>query len=362
MSEPFAGYDLETGLLQRVRRWRDALPVLVLLDALRVAGSPLYVGLALLAALLSGGVVSSSELLGESRIVPQRFIPLDGGIAIDQISRSWVSSTPFAPLVAARAWVSDFRWLATVSLVEMLRMLLVIAIWALPAATIARAGACYAAGREQSISKNVAVAFKRLPWLGAIVVLPLAVVLCISVAMVAVGFVARAGRAGMWISEVLAVLALPIVISIGLLTAGALVAIPLAWAAMVVEKRCDTFDSLSRGYEYLYRRPIALLFYGLCGYALVMIAFGIAWAVSSAGSVAAVLAVHLGGGSSRVPTGFQTVLSQLPLAVGGAAFWGQVGAIYLLMRQSANQQEIEDLAISPVDRREAELPSLHTAG
>src|SRR5690606_13210146 len=94
---------------------------------------------------------------------------------------------------------------------------------------------------------------------------------------------------------------------------------------------------------------------------LVMIAFGIATAVSSAGSVVAFVAAHIGAGSGMVPSGFHGVLVQLPLAVIAAAAWGQVGAIYLLMRQSANQQEIEDIAISPVDRRQAELPSLSAA-
>ncbi len=42
MSESFSGHDIETGLLQRVRSWRDLFPPLGLIPALRVTGSPLH--------------------------------------------------------------------------------------------------------------------------------------------------------------------------------------------------------------------------------------------------------------------------------------------------------------------------------
>jgi len=52
------------------------------------------------------------------------------------------------------------------------------------------------------------------------------------------------------------------------------------------------------------------------------------------------------------------LLGHLPFAVAITAAWGQVGAIYLLMRQAANDQEIEDIAVSPVDTRVADMPTL----
>ena len=59
-----------------------------------------------------------------------------------------------------------------------------------------------------------------------------------------------------WLTGVLAVPA-------GLLAFGALFAIPLALVAMVNESDPDLFDSLSRGYEYLMRRPLSIVWYSL---------------------------------------------------------------------------------------------------
>ncbi len=351
MSDTFSGHDLETGLLQRVRRWRDALPVLVLLDALRVAGSPLYVGLSLVAVLITRGIVMGAGPTGVG--------PLD---AVASVVADGMSLThPLDPLAVGLGVVSDFRWIGVVYWTDFLRLLALIALWSVPATTIARAGACYAAGREQSFVENATLAMKRAHWVVVTAAAPVAGVLGLSTVMLAVGLVARAGQVGLWLAEIGAVLALPIVILMGLIAAGSFAAVPLAWAALVIEKRCDMFDSLSRGYEYLYRRPVHLLFFGGCGYALVGITFLLGIAVSSAAVVLGTLAANMGSGGQSVPYAFAVIVGHLPLAVASAALWGLVGAIYLLMRQAANQQEIEDIAVSPVERRDAEMPTLQTA-
>jgi hypothetical protein len=336
MSDTFSGYDLEAGLLQRVRRWRDALPVLVLLNALRVAGSPLYVGISLIALLFTRAILSRG---GSTQSVPVTALT-----ATDQV----VMVSP----------ISDFAWAGLPSGLDFLHLLAVLAVWTLPAATLARAGACYAAGRYQTFLQNLSAAGKRLHWLWLIAIVPSAFALALSTVMVGIGVVARAGSIGLWLSEVGALVALPVAILIGLVAAGSIAAIPLGWAAMVVENRCDVFDSLSRGYEYLLRRPVHLLFYSVCSYLLAAICFYLALAVSSAALSITASAVRFGAGDFVSPTAYRIVLQCVPHAVGIAAAWGLVGATYLLMRQSANQQEIEDIAISPIDSRGAELPTL----
>jgi len=350
MSDSFSGYDLETGILQRVRRWRDALPFLVLPLALRVAGSPLYVGLCLLAVLITRVILAGAEPAASGPIAALAYA----------FSDPLVGSSGLRSLVVVLGLLVDFRWVAQTGAEDLLRLLAVVVIWGWPAVTLARAGACYAAGREQTFLQNAAVALGRLPWIGSIAALPVVAVLGLALVMLVAGALERLGRVGLWLSELAGLLALPLVILLGLLAAGAFVAVPLAWAAMAVEKRSDAIDSLSRGYEYLYRRPVQLVLYSLCGYGLMMIVYLIAVAVSSAGLGLAVAAAQVGAGGGSGPVWWQALIGHLPLAVAAAAIWGLTGAIYLLMRQSANQQEIEDIAVSPVDLREAEMPTLQT--
>lgn len=350
MSDSFSGYELETGILQRVRRWRDALPILILPLALRVAGSPLYVGLCLLAVLISRLILAGADPAAGGPIAALAYA----------FSNPLVGSDGFGSLVLVLGLLVDFRWVEQTRPADLLRLLAVVAVWGWPAATLARAGACYAAGREQSFLQNAAVALRRLVWVGAIAAMPVVAVLGLSLAVLVVGALERLGRVGVWLSELAGLLVLPLVILLGLLAAGAFVAVPLAWAAMAVEKRSDAIDSLSRGYEYLYRRPVQLVLYSLCGYGLMLVVYLIAVAVSSAGLGLAVAAARIGAGGGAGPIWLQAVIGHLPLAVAAAAIWGLSGAIYLLMRQSANQQEIEDIAVSPVDLRAAEMPTLQT--
>jgi hypothetical protein len=69
-------------------------------------------------------------------------------------------------------------------------------------------------------------------------------------------------------------------------------------------------------------------------------------------------AVGMGGRFPEFASLVEGVLSRLPLGFGVAAAWGLIGGLYLLMRQAANDQEIEDIPVSPIDLRPTELPTL----
>jgi hypothetical protein len=149
----------------------------------------------------------------------------------------------------------------------------------------------------------------------------------------------------------------PFSILIGMIAGGGLVAAPLAVAAMVVEKQADLLDCLSRGYEYLFRRPVYLAFYTFCSAILVTLVCQLAVVVTNFSVAIGGWGLQIGMGESEPPTSFRWLLMRLPVAVFLAAVWGQIGAIYLLMRQVANDQELEDIAISAVDRNDAKLES-----
>jgi len=138
------------------------------------------------------------------------------------------------------------------------------------------------------------------------------------------------------------------------------VAVPLAITAAALEKQSDVLDSLSRGYEYLFRRPVHLAFYVVCAFVLVAIVWQLAvWIAAAALSIGG-WGLRIGSGSATAPQWFQWLLVRLPWAVANTAAWGQVGAIYLLMRQAANDQEIEDIAVSPIDTKAADMPTLRS--
>jgi hypothetical protein len=320
----FSGHDLETGVLQRVRRWRDAIPALVLIEALRVAGSPLYVGVFWI-------VISIAS-----------FLPINWSIEL--FSGNVLRVHGDGP--------DGFRWWSLVVTVAL------IGIGTLPAALAARAGACYAAGRTQSFTENGRVTLARWLQLFAVPFTPLVITAGLCVVMVAAGAFGRIGAVGSWLIEATAIVALPTAILIGLIAGGAVVAVPLAIVAAVLEKQPDVMDSLSRGYEYLYRRPVYLCFYSVWSAILVAIVWHLASLVAGAASMVGGWGLQIGSGNSIAPQGYQWLLARLPLAVALTAAWGQVGAIYLLMRQAANDQEVEDIATSPTDTRLADMPSL----
>jgi hypothetical protein len=175
------------------------------------------------------------------------------------------------------------------------------------------------------------------------------------------------GKVAAWIADLpigpipvlmLAALAVPFAIVAGVIFAGAWVAVPLGLAGAAIEKQEDFFDALSRGYEYLLRRPVHLVIYGgVCWLLVKLMLFAGGMLV---GSASAVVDASIGMGS-RFPefaSLVEGVLSRLPLGFGIAAAWGLIGGLYLLMRQAANDQEIEDIPVSPIDMRPTELPTL----
>jgi len=331
MSDQFSGYDLESGFLYRVRQWRDAMPVLALVPALRVAGSPTYVGWGWLVVLAGGWL--NAQFWNFS------FADL---LAADETG-NWALSKSLG------AWQ---QWLAIVAIV-------LIAI--LPAMIVSRAGACYAAGRFQSFSQHACIAFGHVRQSLVSLILTLGIVIGLASVIAIGGLVGRwRGSVGSILAEGVGVLLIPVAILAGLIAAGAVVAVPLALTAMVIEKQSDALDSLSRGYEYLYRRPIHLLFFSLVSLVLLAIAWVMATAVSAAAILIGEMALRIGSGA-EAPKLWVLILARLPLAVTLTAGWGQIGAIYLLLRQAANDQEIEDIAVSEVDLRPADMPTLRTS-
>lgn len=374
MNEVFEGNRLETGVLQRARQWRDAIPALVLIDALRVAGSPLHVAgiwltLALQAWFVALAVerpaagprpaetaVGSKLLVEPSPGLQFRFVtPAETAVERERLAANRAAA---ATGVAPRVWPEPFTTLGLARGSGLLAASLLL--WLLPAAVVARAGACYVAGRPQSLTLHVRTVVSRWKALLGLLAILLGATLLLLGGLTLIGTLGRlaSGGAGEWLAMAAAIVALPLAILTGLFTAGAVIALPLALVAVVIEKQHDAFDSLSRGYEYLFRRPIHLAFY-VVGSAALLVVIGIAAnAIAFAARTLGGAALAFGSGGDLSSRAMAGCLSSFPSAIVVTAALGLIGAIYLLMRQAANDQEIEDIAVSPVDLREPELPVL----
>lgn len=337
MSQSFSGHDIETGLLQRVRTWRDLFPPLVLIHALRACGSPIYVGLSLIT------VVAASAILTRGNLDVS--LPTDHWLQwfvwpsqiSDAVSEFWNRLSSRAAVEAAFA--------AATMLV--------------PLAVIARVGAIYAAGREsdRGIDPFRFVA-RRSGSLFVAATLPVVCVCGLAVPLMLLALLTRVPAAGTWLSELLAVFIAPLVVLIGLIAAGAVPALPIAWSAIAIEKKQDPFDALSRGFEYVYRRPVHTLFYVILCWALAELMTAMARAVAIVAALISTEVYSLASSGQPLPYIIRLVLAYLPLAVGVVSWSATLGATYLLLRRDANQQEIEDIAVSPLDQRKSELPSL----
>jgi hypothetical protein len=171
---------------------------------------------------------------------------------------------------------------------------------------------------------------------------------------------------GFYLSGALQILGIPFALAASLIGFGSLAAIPLAWAAISLERDGNAFDGISRGYEYVLRRPLQLVGYASLGLIALLILSRLAAGTGQVGTVLIESATTSGLGASDAdpatlssgPRWAQTVLLLLPKIAVVTVGWSLVSWLYLLLRRSANSQEIEDLWEAPRPAAEP-LPELN---
>lgn len=315
-TEVHRGYDLESGVLQRVRDWTDVFPWVRLGRTMRVAVSPPL--------LMMTAATYSVWLIGVS-VVTAIALPTD----LNQLGRQHVF---FA------AW-SCFTW-APVAL------------------ALSRQGGLLTAGRPLARQREIQrLCWQRTPvaWFTAVV--PTACVTAIASLTLLAGWAARLVGDVFVIEALLALFVFATAIPCGILWFGSAFAIPLGWAALANESDPDALDSLSRGYESLYRRPLRLTLYLLAAAVIVTVVYGIATGVSSAASLVASITLQISGCSPNVMRITNSLLSHLPVIVSAAQMWSLIGGIYLLLRYDTGGQEVEDIW-QPPSRPETPLPNI----
>ena len=339
------GYDLESGMLQRVREWTDLFPWLRLVRTLRVAGSPAMVGLVALTFLVWWNVqnlvirsVPTAAAVGSTELMQAR---------LPQLSMLFPTPLTARGDGSFRLMIFTFAWGLTA--------------WTPVTLYLLRQGALLTAGRDLvGLKQGMFNGVKLTP-----TALLLAAVSAVCVSLFAL-MILVAGWLGRLVEDIVVleyVLALLIVLpalACGVLGFGAYVAVPLGWAALANERDPDVLDSLSRGYEYLYRRPLNVVLYALVSLVLLSVIAALASSILQVASWVTMATLELAGTSGSFRVISLGVLAYYPLIVCLTQLWALIGGVYLLLRFDAGDQEVEDLW-QPAPRPKPALPELKSS-
>ena len=126
---------------------------------------------------------------------------------------------------------------------------------------------------------------------------------------------------------------------------------------MVCESDPDPIDSLSRGYEYLFRRPMQLIWYGVVSVILCVVAGRMIDGVGLM-TLLIIRSIALAFSPDATLIGAATAtLALLMFSWKSSLALALLGGSYLLLRRDANGQDVEDFW-QPVQAAEESLPQL----
>ncbi|MCS7468462.1 hypothetical protein NZK35_17555 [Stieleria sp. ICT_E10.1] len=316
-SEIHAGYDFESGMFSRMRSWVDVASWIRLTRIPRILASPSHVSVVLIACVVTR-TVGSFFLGGRLGLAPV-----------------WELHSHIRMLGA----IFD----TTGPLFGSLLVAVMLIVWIPVLQFVCRDGAALAAGKPlPRAGRTLRLVGARL---GRSLFVPILPCLCIVALLVGVflirvpSFVADIPVVSGITGWAIGIAAIPV----GILGFGALFAVPLALVAMVCEPTPDPIDSLSRGYESLYRRPLSLIGYVVFSGAVVFL-FGLLLGGIGGASVLAAQIVA----SVISPNGaqFQAAADAITMVVVAwqtTLAFGLLGGIYLLLRSDTGGQEAEDL-------------------
>lgn len=326
--EVHGGYQLESGLLSRVRQWIDLFGPLRLVRVMRISVSP-----------VSLFVVAAVYLvwqLGFLTFLPPRQHwgtfpePVYDNLALVEFSTN--------PTSMWLAWNRPSPW-ASFALVTWSLL-----VWTPVALFLARQGGLLTADRTMESAVELARrSLKRSPsaWFAAIV--PSLCSAAIGLMVVVLLLLLRLAAGIAFLEWPLAIMITLVAIPVGLLLFGSFVATPLAIASIANERQADPLDSLSRGYESLYRRPLHLIVSIITAGILVAVVWLIASGVSGLASMSVGVLAEIVGVEPEQRSIVRSCLAELPTIVTLTTWLAMIGGIYLLSRHDTGGQEVEDL-------------------
>jgi len=175
------------------------------------------------------------------------------------------------------------------------------------------------------------------------------------------GLLSRLGTPGAIIAGVLLLLLFPLVFGIGRFALSAIVCFPLSVCAISVEKKADAFEGFSRSNAYFFQRPVlgalcvlVLMLFGIVGEQIVYWTLHLGWNLVRA-------TFNVAGNESAIAFVAQGTSLQLSLiaAYWFSYFWSASAAVYLILRRSVDNCELDVMETFESDL-ELSLPSIPT--
>ncbi|HBV65743.1 MAG TPA: hypothetical protein DEF45_22295 [Rhodopirellula sp.] len=327
------GYDLETGLLARLREWTDVFPWLRLIRILRVVGSPPLLGLV--------GLTLIVWKIGITLLVLEQATPEVPEIASTANQQFNFFAAFIGQLNPASAFGGDPE---TVWWKTLLGIGWSVFVWTPVVLLLSRQGGLLTAGRPLlplSAALSLAMSRTLAGWLAALV--PLGCVSVFAVLIMMIGWISGFVGDITWLNSLLAGATLLLAIPCGLLAFGANAAIPLSWAALANERDPDAMDSLSRGYEYIFRRPLHLVAYLLVSAIIASVISILAVGITKTAIQINSQVLNFAHATDGLAVTSSNFLDHVPVVVLLTAIWSLLGGVYLLLRYDAGGQEVEDL-------------------
>ncbi|MCO8124308.1 hypothetical protein NHH03_21385 [Stieleria sp. TO1_6] len=330
-SEIHSGYEFEDGMFSRMRSWVDVAPWIRLGRVCRILASPSNVGLVFL------GVILTVMVLG-------------WGLGVfAQRARLTPLMTDMQQLAGLVIGQSVLKSLFAVGFLVLL--------WTPIVQFVCRSGASLTAGMTLPDNRSSGQIVRTRCWWSYLVpIVPWLCLLTFALLLFLVripSLLVNVPLLSILSGGCIGLLAIPA----GVLGFGALFAIPLGLAAMVNEPDPDPIDSLSRGYEYLFRRPLSVVWYGLVSGVLIYLSGYLLGGVCAMALLVVGLIGGVGGADPRLIASAATVVGWLLTAWQLTFAFGLLGGVYLLLRRDAGGQEVEDLWLPPQPATKP-LPSL----
>ena len=251
-----------------------------------------------------------------------------------EILHPWVQFTATGYAVFSRQTFAALGWFAVV-----------LVIWSCIGGMMTRIVALrFAQDRRESFSQLTG--FMRKKWLSYIGAMILPTV-GIFFALLPVWLINRIGQVlftNMSLSDTLwwgggllhLILTFPFALLAVLITGGFMLGWPLMFAAVSTEGS-DAFDAVSRGFSYVYQRPIQFVFYHLCNLVIFTIGGILAYVVF----VQTVLVIGYD------PAGLAILFNSFVFAY----FWSSSTVIYFLLRRSCDATPFDHIYLGEVKKR-----------
>ncbi|MCA9138481.1 MAG: hypothetical protein KDB00_17035 [Planctomycetales bacterium] len=330
-SEIHAGYEFEQGMFSRMRSWEDVAPWIRLTRVVRVLASPILVGLVAITWSITRQMIAYG---------------FDGELPVPSIG-PWHSQVDhLRHLLEAHGWV-----------VPLVVIGLSLLLWIPVIQFVARAGAALTSGQIMPRHTITRQLVQTRIWKSYLV--PIVPVVCIGMFATILflvrtpSFIVDGSAISIPTGWLIGIGSIPI----GILGFGALFAIPLGLVAMVSEPDPDPIDSLSRGYESLYRRPLATIWYLFVCAALVYLASALLGGIIGAAFIATSVIVTTVSENEVQLSAAGGVLETIQTAWMMTLAFGLLGGIYLLLRRDTGGQDIDDFW-TPQQTRPQPLPEL----